>query len=256
MNSTRYTIENLKTMREAAGLGVLSMGVCAISGELVSSTPIPGSRCGHAGQDTAEYGGYLLGEGMTREAALYFANLHNHFPTLAEAVEKRVDEWDQDAVAYLERISVTARAHGWGMLDGTLADWIAQRLENQANQTACVVATVEENQALKQELLRYYHADGTFNLCQTPEEAVERRIAAAGRIQELEDRLQELADLAKELISGFTESGSIGSINNSLRHGWVHKERVEHWRCILDGTIRPLTPAVRRKEVDQHDRPL
>ena len=54
--SIRYTIDNLKKMREAAGLGVLSMGVCAISGELVSSTPIPGSRCGHAGQEP--FGGF------------------------------------------------------------------------------------------------------------------------------------------------------------------------------------------------------
>lgn len=126
--SVRYTIDNLKTMREAAGLGVLSMGVCAISGELVSSTPIPGSRCGHAGQDTADYGGYLLGEGMTPAAALYLANLHNHFPALAVAAEKVVDEWDQDAVDYLRRVSGIARRYGWGPADGSLADWIEQSL--------------------------------------------------------------------------------------------------------------------------------
>lgn len=73
---------------------------------------------------------------------------------------------------------------------------LADRLEDAQAQIAiwenkdfCLQATLEENQALKERLLRYYHADGTFNLCQTPEEAVERRISAAVRIEEMEDRL-------------------------------------------------------------------
>ena len=86
--SLRYTIDNLKRMRETAGLGTLSMGVCAISGELVSSTPIPGTRFPG---NVADYGGYLLGEGMTREAALYIANLHNWFPKIASALEGAED---------------------------------------------------------------------------------------------------------------------------------------------------------------------
>jgi hypothetical protein len=94
--SIRYLIDELQRKRDAAGLGVLSLGICDLSGELVSSTPIPGSRCGHAGQNTADYGGYLLGEGMTREAAMYLGSLHNHFPALAEAASGTMaDEYEQ-----------------------------------------------------------------------------------------------------------------------------------------------------------------
>jgi hypothetical protein len=166
--SVRYTIENLKKMRESAGLGVLSMGVCAISGELVGSTPIPGSRCGHVAQDPAEYGGYLLGEGMTREAALYLANLHNWFPALAEAVNSHSFEClgcgkavevagircteckdggrDGDA-SYLEAIGKITEKHGWNIFEGPLGVWIDEHLVD-----IPAAQAVEQANALREQL--------------------------------------------------------------------------------------------------------
>jgi hypothetical protein len=125
--SIRYTIDKLREMRVAAGLGTLSMGVAAISGEIVSSTPIPGSRCGHEGQNTADYGGYLLGEGMTPAAAIYLANLHNWFPAMAEAIPETADP--QGDSAYLYSIQKIAESHGWTILEGPLGVWIDQRLK-------------------------------------------------------------------------------------------------------------------------------
>lgn len=125
--SLSYTIDKLREMRAAAGLGTLSMGVCAISGELVSSTPIPGSRCGHDGQNPADYGGYLLGEGMTPAAALYLANLHNWFPSMAEAIPETADP--QGDTAYLKVIQQIAESHGWIEWKESLSEWIQGRLQ-------------------------------------------------------------------------------------------------------------------------------
>ena len=124
--SLRYTVENIQKMREAAGLGVLSLGVCAISGELVSSTPIADSRCGHAGQNVADYGGYLLGEGMSQAAALYLANLHNWFPELAKAAVRTV--FDLEDGDFLPRVQEIASKHGWNVLEGALDGWIDEHL--------------------------------------------------------------------------------------------------------------------------------
>ena len=85
--STKYNIEDLQKKRESAGLGTLSIGTCGMSGEMVSSTPIPDSRCGGPGTSNVEYGGYLVGEGMTRAVALYLASLHNLFPGIAADFE-------------------------------------------------------------------------------------------------------------------------------------------------------------------------
>ena len=81
------------------------------------------------------------------------------------------------------------------------------QIEVQDNKNACLEATLEENAHLKR-------------------------------------RNQELAYLAKDLVHGFTDIGSIGSIGNARRHGWVHKDTVERWSQILDGSIMPLTPAM------------
>ena len=194
--SIRYTIDNLKKMREAAGLGVLSMGVCAISGELVSSTPIPGSRCGHAGQNPAEYGGYLLGEGMTPVAALYLANLHNHFPALVEAAEKVVDEWDQDAVAYLGRVSLLARSHGWAPIDGSLADWIGEHLA-----TKPVQIVFNDSEAMRQVVARAEAAEAELSQTRQAEKWLQAQLADAEpalrhQVAELE---AQVVNLAREL---------------------------------------------------------
>jgi hypothetical protein len=125
--SLRYMIGNLQEMRDAAGLGTLSLGLYG-NGDLVSSTPIPGSRMG-GGQADPEYGGYLLGEGMTREAARYLGTLHNLFPDLAEALRRQVDEYSFDNAAYVKRLAAIAQKHGWSELDGPLADWIEQALD-------------------------------------------------------------------------------------------------------------------------------
>ena len=157
--SLRYTVDNLKKMREAAGLGTLSMGICALSGELVSSTPIPGSRHGEERHGTADYGGYLLGEGMTREVALYLGNLHNHFPELAKAVERQV--FDLEDGDFLPRVREIAIKHGWSILEGALDGWIDEHLvdityEEQPDLAAAVKSivtqlynTLEENKAIK-----------------------------------------------------------------------------------------------------------
>ena len=90
--SARYLIFELTRLREAAGLGILALGLYG-SGDLVSSTPIPGSRMhSPAGGPDLDYGGYLLGEGMTREAATYLGRLHNQFPAIAAAVEAQEDK--------------------------------------------------------------------------------------------------------------------------------------------------------------------
>ena len=241
--SVRYTIEDLKAKREAAGLGVLSMGVCALSGELVSSTPIPGSRCGHAGQNTAEYGGYLLGEGMTPATALYLANLHNHFPELAEAVEKRVDEWDQDAVAYLERISKIAREQGWGELDGTLFEWLQLRLRGNENRDACIEATLEENRLLKDEACRYYLADGTFKVFE-PEVALEMRKAAARELTFLQNGIEVLREQLDEARAQRDEEkalreqwGCPAELMAQAREEGRLEERERILRVLLDGPV-------------------
>jgi hypothetical protein len=55
-----------------------------------------------------------------------------------------------------------------------------------------------ENGRLKEEARRYYHADGTFVILDSPEEVVRRRIDAAERIAALEadrDRLASFLDL-------------------------------------------------------------
>lgn len=96
----RYTIEQLEAKRADAGLGVLSLGLYG-NGDLVSSTPIPGSHIGGPDPDP-EYGGYLLGEGMTREAALYLGTLHNLFPALAEAARTNEAAENDDLLARAE----------------------------------------------------------------------------------------------------------------------------------------------------------
>jgi len=143
--SLRYTIEHINKMRESAGLGVLSMGVCALSGEIVSSTPIPGSRCGGEGQDTAEYGGYLVGEGMTPAVALYLANLHNHFPAMSKAALSGPEDWEdpQGDAAYLAVIQGIAEKHGWDVFEAPLGEWIDAHLQERFG--ACVASYEEGN---------------------------------------------------------------------------------------------------------------
>lgn len=103
MSHAEHSIHEITKKREAAGLGTLSVGTYGFSGEIVSSTPIPGSRCGGEKSSTEDYGGYLLGEGMTHAAAVYLATLHNHFPRIAEAF-KKFQEMERELGAYkLER---------------------------------------------------------------------------------------------------------------------------------------------------------
>ena len=103
LHHAMHSINEIDGKREKAGLGTLSIGTYGVSGEIVSSTPIPGSRCGHEKTETADYGGYLLGEGMTHAAAVYLASLHNHYPRIAAAL-KKLPEMEGKIRAYeLER---------------------------------------------------------------------------------------------------------------------------------------------------------
>jgi len=151
--SLRFTIDELQKKREAAGLGMLSLGLYG-TGDLVSSTPIPGSRQ-MGGVADPSYGGYLLGEGMTREAAMYLGSLHNHFPALAEAASSHSFECmecgqvvevtgircgackgaDSDS-AYLDAIGKIAEKHGWHIFQGPLSQWIDEHLIDIPSQDA------------------------------------------------------------------------------------------------------------------------
>lgn len=92
--SLHYTLGELQKMREAAGIGMLSLGLYG-TGDLVSSTPIPDSRMMGGAADPG-YGGYLLGEGMTPAAARYLGALHNHFPAIAEAAAANSERIEVD----------------------------------------------------------------------------------------------------------------------------------------------------------------
>lgn len=117
--SLEYEIERLKTLRTEAGLGMLSQGLYS-PGDLVSSTPIPGTRMG--GMPDPCYGGHLLGEGMTPAAARYLGTLHNYFPIMAEAIPATADP--QGDTAYLQMIQKIAEKHGWNVCEDALGNWI------------------------------------------------------------------------------------------------------------------------------------
>ena len=143
--SLRFTIGELQQKREAAGLGMLSLGLYG-TGDLVSSTPIPGTRMG--GMPDPSYGGHLLGEGMTREAAMYLGALHNHFPALAEAAAKVDSILAEDGdVAYLMAITQIAEKHGWNIFCGALGVWIDEHLVDIPAQQA-----VAQAQGLREQL--------------------------------------------------------------------------------------------------------
>lgn len=122
--SLGYEVNRLRELRKEAGLGMLSLGLYG-AGDLVSSTPIPGSRQ-MGGVADPGYGGHLLGEGMTPAAARYLGTLHNMFPLIAEAIPATADP--QGDTAYLRRIQEIAEKHGWNILEGALGQWIDEHL--------------------------------------------------------------------------------------------------------------------------------
>ena len=71
-------------------------------------------------------------------------------------------------------------------------------LEQKANQSACLQATLDENRLLKDEACRYYLADGTFKVFE-PEVALEMRKGAALEMKALQDRLSQAIDTCHTL---------------------------------------------------------
>lgn len=57
----------------------------------------------------------------------------------------------------------------------------------------------EENNRLRAEARRYYHADGTFDYLDTAEEVKERRIDAARSIQTMSGKIQTLRNIVLRL---------------------------------------------------------
>lgn len=212
--SLRYTITNLKTKREAAGLGTLSLGLYG-SGDLVSDKPIPGSRCGS--KLDLDYGGHLLGEGMTREAAVYLGTLHNQFPEIAEAAESienlqlSLDKigdalgsarfpavpieilLDTAARALVVREEacnrLVERDNKLGERIKTLRDQIGA--DESLTLEGVVLGMHEELKRLRYEACLFFEEDGTTTLT-SPERALERRKESARILQILNNSVKEL----------------------------------------------------------------